>query len=217
MCGFPQFKILFPDHINTNTFNSDCISSAEPKSPKTNLMNSLHNTAPHMTATTPLSSPQMNLKLKVPDDSRSDHSNFSSSPSPRNVLSDSPMSSSSPISALFKFQLPAPQTNINQMFKFSQNEEIMDLETYLSAVNIKEEHERWYNNDSAKKSLQNFHFPKNQNSLEKDTNKDKLGFQIRYENLSKNYEKEVIDSVIPEWFQHLMSIPKIELVSQFQN
>ncbi|AHY75635.1 ADI_G0016580.mRNA.1.CDS.1 [Saccharomyces cerevisiae] len=216
MCGFPQFKILFPDHINTNTFNSDCISSAEPKSPKTNLMNSLHNTAPHMTATTPLSSPQMNLKLKVPDDSRSDHSNFSSSPSPRNVLSDSPMSSSSPISALFKFQLPAPQTNINQMFKFSQNEEIMDLETYLSAVNIKEEHERWYNNDSAKKSLQNFQFPKNQNSLEKDTNKDKLGFQIRYENLSKNYENEVIDSVIPEWFQHLMSIPKIELVSQFQ-
>ncbi|QHS72862.1 tyrosine protein phosphatase PTP3 [Saccharomyces paradoxus] len=216
MCGFPQFKILFPDHIKTNTFNSNCLSSAEPKSPKTNLINNLHNIGPHMTATTPLSSPQMNLKLKVPDDSRSEHSNFSNSPSPRNILSDSPMSSSSPISALFKFQLPAPQTNINQIFKFSQNEEIMDLETYLSAVNIKEEHERWYNNDSAKKTLQNFQFPKNQNSFEKDTNKDKLGFQIKYENLSRTYEKEDIDSVIPEWFQHLMTIPKVELVSQFQ-
>ncbi|EHN02750.1 Ptp3p [Saccharomyces cerevisiae x Saccharomyces kudriavzevii VIN7] len=216
MCGFFQFKILFPDHIKTNAIKSDCTGSIEPKSPKTNLINNLHNTAPHMAAATPLSSPQMNLKLKVPDDNRSDHSSLSNSPSPHNILSDSPMSSSSPISALFKFQLPAPQTNINQIFKFSQNEEIMDLETYLSAVNIKEEHERWYNNDSAKNSLQNFQFPKNQNFLAKDNNKDKLGFQIKYENLRKTYGQEDIDSVIPEWFQHLMTIPKIELVSQFQ-
>ncbi|EJS43973.1 ptp3p [Saccharomyces arboricola H-6] len=215
-CGFPQFKILFPDHIKTNMINSDCIGSIEPKCSKDHLIDNLHNMVPHITATTPLSSPKMNLRLNVPDDNRSDFSSLSNSPSPRNILSDSPMSSSSPISALFKFQLPAPQTNINQIFKFSQNEEIMDLETYLSAVNIKEEHERWYNNDSAKKSLQNFQFPKNQNSRAKDTNKDKLGFQIKYENLCKFYRQEDIDSVVPEWFQHLMTIPKIELVSQFQ-
>lgn len=217
MCGFSQFKMIFPDHIKTSINNTNnCIASIEPRSPKINLNSKLHNTAPHITATTPLSSPQMNLRLNVPDDNRSDHSSLSNSPTPRNILAESPISSSSPISALFKFQLPAPQTNINQMFKFSQNEEIMDLETYLSAVNIKEEHERWCSNDSAKDSLQNFQFPKKSTSRTMDTNKDKLGFQIKYENMRKAYRQEDIDSIVPEWFQHLMTISKIELVSQFQ-
>ncbi|KOH00027.1 tyrosine protein phosphatase PTP3 [Saccharomyces eubayanus] len=216
MCGFSQFKIIFPDHIKTSVNNADCIASFEPKSPKINPYSKVHSTVPHITATTPLSSPQMNLRLNVPDDNRSDHSSLSNSPTPRNILADSPISSSSPISALFKFQLPAPQTNINQIFKFSQNEEIMDLETYLSAVNIKEEHERWCSNDSAKNSLQNFQFPKKQASRTMDTNKDKLGFQIKYEKMRKIYRQEDIDSIIPEWFQHLMTISKIELVSQFQ-
>lgn len=34
--------------------------------------------------------------------------------------------------------------------------------------------------------------------------------------MRKAYRQEDIDSIVPEWFQHLMTISKIELVSQFQ-
>lgn len=124
----------------------------------------------------------------------------------RSLSTDSPISSSSPISALSKFKLPAAGSMPGQMFKIAQNEEIMNIESYLSAVNIKEEHEQ--------SSMHTFQFPKPVGMRRKDSNK--LKFQVQYEDLKNNHNCSNVDMVIPKWFQKLMARSKIDFISQFQ-
>lgn len=124
----------------------------------------------------------------------------------RSLSTDSPISSSSPISALSKFKLPAAGSMPCQMFKIAQNEEMMNIESYLSAVNIKEEHEQ--------SSMHTFQFPKPVGMRRKDSNK--LKFQVRYDDLKSNYDYSNVDTIVPKWFQRLMARSKIDFISQFQ-
>lgn len=131
-----------------------------------------------------------------------------------------PVSSSSPISALLKFKLP----QVNQSsFKIAQNEEIMNLESYLSAVNLKEEQDQL--------SMSTFQFPRRENSgYELRTNQnaharvgrnvkcgsEKLRFQLRYDSITSRYNQCAINSILPKWFQKLMERSKIDFILQFQ-
>ncbi|GAV53080.1 hypothetical protein ZYGR_0AI03620 [Zygosaccharomyces rouxii] len=131
-----------------------------------------------------------------------------------------PVSSSSPISALLKFKLP--QDN-QSSFKIAQNEEIMNLESYLSAVNLKEEQDQL--------SMSTFQFPRRETSgCELRTNQnaharvgrnvkcgnEKLRFQLRYSSMMSRYSQWAIDSILPKWFQRLMERSKIDFILQFQ-
>ncbi|CAR27091.1 ZYRO0C08712p [Zygosaccharomyces rouxii] len=131
-----------------------------------------------------------------------------------------PVSSSSPISALLKFKLP--QDN-QSSFKIAQNEEIMNLESYLSAVNLKEEQDQL--------SMSTFQFPRRETSgCEIRTNQnaharvgrnvkcgnEKLRFQLRYGSMMSRYSQWAIDSILPKWFQRLMERSKIDFILQFQ-
>ncbi|SJM85765.1 related to Tyrosine-protein phosphatase 3 [Zygosaccharomyces bailii] len=127
-----------------------------------------------------------------------------------------PISSSSPISALLKFKLPQEQVSC---FKLAQNEEIMNLESYLSAVNLKEEQEEV--------SMNTFQFPRRKTTGDfqiggSETGRnvkgsgDKLRFQIKYASLIPRYGQWAIDSMLPLWFQRLMARSKIDFILQFQ-
>lgn len=127
---------------------------------------------------------------------------------PRTIALDSPISASSPISALSKFKLPALDNSPSQVFKIAQNEQLMDLESYLSAVNIKEE------NDQG--SMKTFQFPKPSQGSPAPVNLSKLRFQIKYEDLEETCGRLHIAAVIPLWFRKLMRRSKIDFISQFQ-
>lgn len=131
-----------------------------------------------------------------------------------------PVSSSSPISALLKFKLPQDHQS---SFKIAQNEEIMNLESYLSAVNLKEEQDQL--------SMSTFQFPKRettgcelrmpQNAHARvgrnvRCNNDRLRFQLRYSSVLPRYSQWAIDSILPRWFQRLMERSKIDFILQFQ-
>ncbi|GCE98788.1 hypothetical protein ZYGM_004158 [Zygosaccharomyces mellis] len=131
-----------------------------------------------------------------------------------------PMSSSSPISALLKFKLP--QDN-QSSFKIAQNEEIMNLESYLSAVNLKEEQDQL--------SMSTFQFPRRETGgCELCTNQnahvrvgrnvrcssEKLRFQLRYSSMMSRYSPWAVHSILPRWFRRLMERSKIDFILQFQ-
>lgn len=127
---------------------------------------------------------------------------------PHQICIDSPVSSSSPISALSKFKLPHLDNSPSHMFKIAQNEQLMNIESYLSAVNIKEENEEH--------SMQSFQFPKVSGNDKPTTARDKLRFQVKYEALEETCESNEINAAIPSWFQKLMERSKIDFISQFQ-
>lgn len=131
---------------------------------------------------------------------------------PQTISMDSPISTSSPISTLSKFKLPAFDSSPSQVFKIAQNEQLMDLESYLSAVNIKEETDQ--------NPMRTFQFPKpNQKSptaASATVNHNKLRFQTKYEELEDICGEGHINCVIPQWFRKLMKRSKIEFISQFQ-
>jgi len=235
-CGFSQFKNIFPDDITNFVTNEESLlmaNSTHPKQDDTSSTDSHHS---------PSILDNINLRLNVTDTNTSTTSSFLNSPSPQHVITDSPLSSSSPISALLKFQLPSQKTMPSQLFKFPQNEETMNLESYISAVNINEKQNRIQEHFEKKKyrnslnlerekfseednedsiSLTSFQFPKRSTSscsnLSNDEKyKDKLTVQIKYSKLHSKYPQKDIDKNIPQWFQELMSRTKIQFASQFQ-
>lgn len=128
---------------------------------------------------------------------------------------ESPVSTSSPISALFKFQLPNRQQLASPVFKLPQNEEALSLEDYISAVNARENQE----NRTKEFKFQSFEFPKKHQSAEysaRSPNEDKLNFQRKYAKLYTEYNDDLINEVIPQWFQELVTKSKVEIISQFQ-
>ncbi|CCF60715.1 hypothetical protein KAFR_0L01070 [Kazachstania africana CBS 2517] len=200
--GFFQFEILFPELVSDIILPDSSIDTA----------NSIED----------ISMSETNLSIRLSS------MNISTSPSSlatpqKNFANDSPISASSPISALFKFQLPFTKTNASP-FKIPQNEESMNLESYLNAVNIKEEYSRWQHRkeNQGGNSLHTFQFPKRTETDQTGSNnkidefKDKLSVQIKYSNLVSKYSQEEIDSNIPKWFQELMSRTKVQFASQFQ-
>ncbi|SCU91539.1 LADA_0F10572g1_1 [Lachancea dasiensis] len=156
------------------------------------------------------------------------HSNSISSPS---SLSDYPLSSSSPLSALLKFQLPST-TGTPPPFKLPRHEEVSNLESYLSAVNLGER-QRSVGGSSISPSekqelptarLDNaFKFPaaSTKDNIHPQRNDDiststKLKFQKSFLHMQQGYGDEMINSVIPKWFQDLANGPKLDMVVQFQ-
>ena len=236
-CGFAQFKDIFPD----------CIQYPLEQNSHNNTPSKQRSTRPTLengSFTDSFQSPNigdnMNLRLNVTDTSTSNSSSYLNSPSPQNILTESPISSSSPISALLKFQLPSQKTLPPQLFKFPKNEEAMNLESYISAVNINEkqtriserkqktyrnslnlENEKLISHDDSN-TLSSFEFPKrsvssgSMASKEDEKYKDKLTVQIKYSKLHSKYSQKDIDENIPAWFQELMSRTKIQFASQFQ-
>ncbi|CAL9734660.1 tyrosine-protein phosphatase 3 [Monosporozyma servazzii] len=211
--GFPQFEKLFPEFItNYSTLSEMHLLKNE------NINNpSSYNVPPFTDSFQPNNNPSNidyynSLTPPLPSSTNS---------SEKNTLNDSPISSSSPISALFKFQLPTTKSMPSQLFKFSQNEEIMNLESYLSAVNINEENQRLQlnnqDNDIINSSnLYNFEFPKRSNLTSSQPLQDKLNVQLKYDNLLKHYSQDEIDNYIPKWFQKLMTRPKIQFIARYQ-
>lgn len=139
---------------------------------------------------------------------------------------DSPVSTSSPISALFKFQLPSQQQLPATAFKIPQNEENMNLETYISAANLRENQEKLnMSNSSNRFHFRSFQFPKRSDSgldpmtkesENDDTSDDLLTFQRKYYELCQTYDEETLNKVIPRWFHDLVVRSKIDIISQFQ-
>lgn len=230
-CGFSQFRNIFPD----DTTNNQNMSFNDPA--QTKIDDSVSEESNH----SPSILDNLNLRLNVTDTSTS--SSYLNSPSPPQITTDSPLSSSSPISALLKFQLPSQKAMPSPLFKFPHNEEIMNIESYISAVNINEKQTRTqekkekknYRNslnlerkkfedeecESDSNSLTSFQFPKRSTSscsnLSNDEKyKDKLTVQIKYSKLHSRYSQRDIDKYIPKWFQELMSRTKIQFASQFQ-
>ncbi|KAL3232918.1 Tyrosine-protein phosphatase 2 [Nakaseomyces bracarensis] len=139
---------------------------------------------------------------------------------------DSPVSTSSPISALFKFQLPSQQQLPATLFKIPQNEENMNLESYISAANLRENQEKLnMNNSSNKFHFHSFQFPKRsdsgldplcENSETDDGKDDLLTFQRKYNELCQTYDEDTLKKVIPKWFHELVVRSKVDIISQFQ-
>lgn len=177
-CGFSSFECSHPEHVVSR---EDSLMS------------------PDCTST-------MDLQVQVPGDLTRE--SFQDLLPPQQISLDSPVSSSSPISALSKFKLPSIDNTSPHFFKIAQNEQLMNIESYLSAVNIKEENEQ--------NAMQSFQFPKVNQNDKSPVRHDKLRFQIRYEELSDYYEASQMDAIIPLWFQLLMKRSKIEFISQFQ-
>lgn len=241
--GFAQFSLIYPDLVEQTVEHSNAVEANTEyngiacNSQGTAQPSSLVDNDGHNNSHSRDGSDNINLKIKVSDLNNTSSSSSYGSPTPQtNLFSDSPISSSSPISALFKFQLPTPKT-VRSQFKFAQNEELMDLESYLSAVNINQECSRWNTNrnnaeeeeDDSKNNFQSFQFPKRssesnngQSALNTHTSdvedrfKDKLSVQIKYSKLLEKYTQDQIDEHIPKWFQELMSRTKVQFASQFQ-
>ncbi|KAK5782190.1 hypothetical protein RI543_000119 [Arxiozyma heterogenica] len=227
--GFPHFEKLFPEFIVTEVHKpSDLTLSTNNFStnndPSTSFNSSSNKISPFSESFHQVNSSNFDFdKCLTPPLPSLISSN-------ENTMSESPVSSSSPISALFKFQLPTSQTIQKPLFKFAQNEEIMNLESYLSAVNINEENQRLNSDILNAANLQEFQFPKrlspesgtfNKASNKDSTNsmsqaQDKLNVQLKYEKLLQVYPLHIIDYYIPKWFQKLMIRPKIQFILQYQ-
>lgn len=227
--GFPHFEKLFPEFIVTAaqkpsdlTLSTNNLSANNDTS--ISFSSSSYKTSPFSESFHPVNSSNLDLdKCLTPPLPSLMNSN-------ENTLSESPVSSSSPISALFKFQLPTSQAIQKPLFKFTQNEEIMNLESYLSAVNINEENQRLNSDILNATHLQKFQFPERlspeSTTINKVSNRDstdsilqpqdKLNVQLKYEKLLQVYPQHVIDHYIPKWFQKLMIRPKIQFISQYQ-
>ena len=236
-CGFAQFKDLFPDCIQY-PLESSTHNNTPSKQKAVNAV--LEQGSFTDSFQSPSIGDNMTLRLNVTDTSTSNASSYLNSPSPQNIQVDSPISSSSPISALLKFQLPSQKVLPPQLFKFPKNEEAMNLESYISAVNINEkqtriserkkkiyrnslnlENEKMITHEDTD-SLSSFEFPKrsassgSMASKDDEKYKDKLTVQIKYSKLHSKYSQKNIDENIPAWFQDLMSRTKIQFASQFQ-
>lgn len=227
--GFPHFEKLFPEFIITTDKHVDSFPSVNHLSINNDSIissnSSSYKTSPFSESFHPANSSSLAFdKSLTPPLPSLINSN-------ENTINESPVSSSSPISALFKFQLPTSQTTPRKLFKFAQNEEIMNLESYLSAVNINEENQRLNSDILTSLNLQEFQFPKQfPSNSSTTTNKisdadaanltsqsqDKLIVQLKYEMLLQVYPQHVIDHYIPKWFQKLMIRPKIQFISQYQ-
>ncbi|AGO11220.1 AaceriACL041Cp [[Ashbya] aceris (nom. inval.)] len=123
----------------------------------------------------------------------------------------------SPMSQLFKFQLPIqrPLQNGNsqalpRVFKMRHFEENSNLESYLGAVDINEnrklsEFDEATESNGTRFQQSFFKFPL------------KLSFQLEYAKITELYKQDEIDRAIPKWFQDLMLKPsKMQYVEQFQ-
>ncbi|CCH60275.1 hypothetical protein TBLA_0C04790 [Henningerozyma blattae CBS 6284] len=250
--GFQQFEVLFPQYIDYSNSNINPMlnSNSNSNSNSNVLDNDLKIAMPEF------SKPNIFLSKSTPTTNSNPNSFLNKNLSPLSLNSESPISSSSPISALLKFQLPNDSISPKPLFKFKQNEEIMNLESYLSAVNIKEEREEnqkleflnkldeessssilandlspiksinlsssisqnsistfCNSNSNDYKTNSNFQFPKKRKSI---IEKDKLKFQIRYLEMIKNYPIDMINKIIPSWFQDLMKLNKIQFILQYQ-
>ncbi|QLQ80602.1 hypothetical protein HG537_0D06030 [Torulaspora globosa] len=177
-CGFANFERLYAEHVFSQ---EDSMISQDDTS-------------------------TMDLEVHIPGD-MSHESTLHLIP-PQQIPLGSPVSSSSPISALSKFKLPSFDNSSGHFFKIAQNEQLMNIESYLSAVNIKEENEQ--------SSMQSFQFPRTKSNEKPSVSHDKLRFQLRYAELEDYCDANQIDDVIPLWFQRLMKRSKIEFISQFQ-
>lgn len=177
-CGFPQFEEAFPQY-----------TMSELDSP-----------------TSQSNSSTMDLGVQVCGDSIQESQQGLMPPQLGSL--DSPISASSPISALSKFKLPTLDNSPSQVFKIAQNEQLMDLESYLSAVKIKEETDH--------SSMKTFQFPKPDQKVSTPVQQNKLRFQTKYEELEDVCGQSYIEAFIPLWFRKLMDRSKIEFLSQFQ-
>ncbi|AET38980.1 tyrosine protein phosphatase PTP3 Ecym_3500 [Eremothecium cymbalariae DBVPG len=123
---------------------------------------------------------------------------------------------SSPISHLFKFQLPhAPRQNLagssqsfQHVFKMRQFEENSNLESYLDAVDLNENRKlsssEYFTNPSTPQQ-QYYKFPL------------KLSFQLEFDAITETYDAEQINAVMPRWFRNLMDkSSKMQFIEKFQ-
>ncbi|CCK72789.1 tyrosine protein phosphatase PTP3 KNAG_0L01690 [Huiozyma naganishii CBS 8797] len=219
--GYHQFSTLFPELV---------VKYADQYSPQ-------EKTAPNSAG---LSIPRMSTPVRALGDYSTltpptvtpamDQNSLSNSSGHSNCSTTAPDAassvSSSPISALFKFQLPTSHTSPSPLFKFAQTEEIMDLESYLSVVNINEESKRinaytgnpennFLLQESSPPSINNFQFPK-RNSLPTSNNQDKLNVQLKFYELVQVYPENEVNMHIPHWFRNLMQRAKIQFIAQYQ-
>ncbi|CDO93070.1 unnamed protein product [Kluyveromyces dobzhanskii CBS 2104] len=154
------------------------------------------------------------------------------------TISGSPVSTSSPLSSLFGFKLPAPINNEHSStFKLPQIEQdITDLDNYVQAVEINERSQRT-SFLASENPLKSFKFPASASSETSESSphcfssaqstltpansidnfdNTKLTFQVKYDNLYNRFPTDKINQIIPAWFCQLMDIPKLKFISKFQ-
>lgn len=189
--------------------------------------------APVVTLSSPINSNSSPTDLSgapnmMPKPKFSNHSVANGSPS---SIPESPLSSSSPVSGLLKFQLPA-SNGLPPPFKIARNEEVLNLESYLSAVDLGEKQRSLGGSISSLENLDlssppsntAFKFPTDPSSINQINlasgngivHADKLNFQKSFIQLHILYDRNMINSVVPRWFQDLAHEPKLEMISQFQ-
>lgn len=150
--GFSHFQQIFPEFIlqyennffngknytNQNSFSNNPNNHNNNSNNILNQINNNYNSELNLLYPNKVNNASFNFDNKLTPPLPISNQNSSN----ENSISDSPISSSSPISALFTFQLPTTNNLPQQLFKFTQNEELMNLESYLSAVNISEQNQR---------------------------------------------------------------------------
>lgn len=224
--GYSVFKLLFPDDVIESTetclknitecsaMNSPMVEHPDLFIPMPHNINTSGEEYIRQTVNGLSFSPSLaSTATKSPSISGSSINN--SMTNSNDFSLESPVSTSSPISALFKFQLPNRQQLASPVFKLPQNEEALSLEDYISAVNARKNQE----NRTKEFKFQSFEFPKKHQSAEYSTrspNEDKLNFQRKYAKLCTEYNDDLINEVIPQWFQELVTKSKVEIISQFQ-
>lgn len=146
------------------------------------------------------------------------------------TLSDSPMSTSSPLSALFGFQLPTQSSHHPPAFRLPQIEhDITDLDSYVKAVEVNENQRYSQSQNDCEDRLQCYKFPLSAGEVEGSlgtsgnepartplVSSSKLTFQKKYDSLFQHFESKEINRIIPTWFTQLMSIPKLQFIAKFQ-
>ncbi|SCU92457.1 LAMI_0E10528g1_1 [Lachancea mirantina] len=161
-------------------------------------------------SSSPLARPRMNSIFRST-------SCIAEPPSMPSSFCESPVSSCSPVSTLFKFQLPSA-SECPPNFKLPQSEEINKLEDYISAVNICEYKDK--DNVSTpfpSTQLHAFQFPP---SGPPNTSKteDKLAFQRKYDSICASADKggDAFKDAVPRWFKLLVNASKVDLIAQYQ-
>lgn len=224
--GFESFNAAYPDDVEVGTMDlEDSYTLDSPSSPHqadniSPVQPQLkHSGRSHSHSCSPLKQPPQTGNSRT--------------------LSGSPISTSSPLSSLFGFKLPAPINNQHlPTFKLPQIEhDISDLDNYVKAVEINERSQRNSFLES-ENDLRSFKFPASpskqfstdatsssftstQTALSpadpsSGHNSSKLNFQVKYDNLYHRFASEEINQVVPSWFCQLMDIPKLHFISKFQ-